>query len=397
LKLILSVSVCFSVKRKEVDMDSQVVSHHSTYQFIPTDSLEFQKPPEWPFDPPIVPSPSVYNKHSRRRAFDRILQRIKEAGLPGEEHVISYMTHKYRRNFKERTLSGNGATIRFFLTTLKTAGKGRLEDMSRQDIEAFVEHEQDRGMQIRSVKSRLASIYSFIRFLVDKEVLSADMLLKKIRLKMPDSLPRAIDSADLDILLSVIDNPRDRALFLLLLRTGMRIGELLALRVSDVNLREQKVMIYIGEKNYRGRVVYFSDDARDALNAWLTLRDPQKDFVFYGRTRHSLSYAAARKRFNKYLDKAGLSHKGYTMHQLRHTFATELLNAGMRIECLQTLLGHSDLEMTKRYARLSDKTRETEYFRAISKIERGTTNEDNRLDHKLQAVFEEKKLLASHG
>ena len=377
-------------------MDSQVVSRPNTYQFIPPVSLEFQKPPEWPFDPPIVPSPSVYNKHSRRRVFDRILQSIKEAGLPGEEHVISYMTHKYRRNFKERTLSGNGATIRFFLTTLKTAGKDRLEDMSRQDIEAFVEHEQDRGMQIRSVKSRLASIYSFIRFLVDKEVLSADMLLKKIRLKMPDSLPRAIDSADLDLLLSVIDNPRDRALFLLLLRTGMRIGELLALRVSDVNLREQKVMIYIGEKNYRGRVVYFSDDARDALNAWLKLRDPLKDFVFYGTTRHSLSYAAARKRFNKYLDKAGLSHKGYTLHQLRHTFATELLNAGMRIECLQTLLGHSDLEMTKRYARLSDKTRETEYFRAVSIIERGTTNEDSRLDHKLQAVFEEKKLLTSH-
>ena len=377
-------------------MDSQVVSCQKTYQFIPPVSLEFQKPTEWPFDPPLVPSPSVYNNHSRRRAFDRILQSIKEAGLPGEEHVLSYMTHKYRRNFKERTLSCNGATIRFFLTTLKTAGKDRLEDMSRQDIEAFVEHEQDRGMQIRSVKSRLASIYCFIRFLVDKEVLSADILLKKIRLKMPDSLPRAIDSADLDILLSVVDKPRDRALFLLLLRTGMRIGELLALRVSDVNLREQKVMIYIGEKNYRGRVVYFSDDARDALNAWLTLRDLQKDFVFYGRTRHSLSYAAARKRFNKYLDKAGLSHKGYTLHQLRHTFATELLNAGMRIECLQTLLGHSDLEMTKRYARLSDKTRETEYFRAISIIERGTTDEDNRLDHKLQAVFEEKKLLASH-
>lgn len=377
-------------------MDSQVVSRQNTYQFIPPVSLEFQKPTEWPFDSPLVPSPSVYNNHSRRRAFDRILQSIKEAGLPGEEHVLSYMTHKYRRNFKERTLSGNGATIRFFLTTLKTAGKDRLEDMSRQDIEAFVEHEQDRGMQIRSVKSRLASIYSFIRFLVDKEVLSADMLLKKIRLKMPDSLPRAIDSADLDILLSVIDKPRDRALFLLLLRTGMRIGELLALRVSDVNLREQKVMIYIGEKNYRGRVVYFSDDARDALNAWLTLRDLQKDFVFYGRTRHSLSYAAARKRFNKYLDKAGLSHKGYTLHQLRHTFATELLNAGMRIECLQPLLGHSDLEMTKRYARLSDKTRETEYFRAVSIIERGTTNEDSRLDHKLQAVFEEKKLLAPH-
>lgn len=377
-------------------MNEQVVSYHSTYQLIPHFSFEFQKPPEWPSEPPIVQSPSVYHGHSRRRALDRVLQRIKEADLPGEEHVISFITHKYRRNFKEHTLKGNGEAIRFFLTFLKTAGKDRLEDISRQDIEAFVEHEQDRGMRIMTVKSRLGLIYSFIRFLVDKEVLSADILLKKIRLKMPDSLPRAIDSANLNILFPVIDKPRDRALFLLLLRTGMRIGELLDLRVSDVNVREQKVMIYIGEKNYRGRVVYFNDDARDALKVWLKLRDPRQDFLFYGRSRHSLSYAAARKRFNKYLDKAGLSHKGYTLHQLRHTFATELLNAGMRIECLQPLLGHSDLEMTKRYARLSDKTRETEYFRAMSIIERGITNEDNRLNHKLQAVLEEKKFLASH-
>lgn len=53
-------------------MDSQVVSRQNTYQFIPPVSLEFQQSPEWPFDPPIVPSPSVYNKHSHRRAFDRI-------------------------------------------------------------------------------------------------------------------------------------------------------------------------------------------------------------------------------------------------------------------------------------------------------------------------------------
>ena len=185
-------------------------------------------------------------------------------------------------------------------------------------------------------------------------------------------------------------------MFLLLLRTGMRIGELLDLRPSDVNLQEQKVMIYIGVKNYQGRVVYFSDDAREALEEWMKVRDPQRQCLFHSSTRHNLTYATVRVRFKKYLEQAGLGHKDYTMHQLRHTFATDLLNAGMRIECLQPLLGHSTLEMTRRYARLSDKSRENEYFRAMSIIEKGMTDEDSRLDHKLQTVLEEKELFASH-
>ena len=73
--------------------------------------------------------------------------------------------------------------------------------------------------------------------------------------------------------------------------------------------------------------------------------------------------------FIKYLHKAGLQYSGYTLHCLRHSFATELLNAGMRIECLQQLLGHSKLEVTRIYARLSDKAREREYFRAMAIIE----------------------------
>jgi site-specific recombinase XerD len=66
-----------------------------------------------------------------------------------------------------------------------------------------------------------------------------------------------------------------------------------------------------------------------------------------------------------------LQYKGYMIHSLRHTFASELLNAGMRLECLQLLLGHRDIEMTRRYARLTDKSREEEYFRAMTIIEQG--------------------------
>jgi len=164
-------------------------------------------------------------------------------------------------------------------------------------------------------------------------------------------------------------------MILILLRTGMRIGELLDTRVSDINLRENRIEVYEASKNRVGRVVYLSDDARCALKVWLKKRDPHKENLFYGRGRSkTLSYEAARMMFRRYIDKAGLPHKGYTLHCLRHTFASELLNAGMRLECVQQLLGHSSIEMTRRYARLTDNTRKEEYFRAMAIIESGGIN-----------------------
>jgi site-specific recombinase XerD len=122
-------------------------------------------------------------------------------------------------------------------------------------------------------------------------------------------------------------------------------------------------------------------------------RDPAKQRLFYGQGRPRLSYTAVRVRFAKYLEAAGLAHTGYSLHCLRHTCATELLNAGMRLECLQQLLGHSSIEMTRRYARLTDNTRREEYFRAMACIEKGETHVYNRRDLELPPVLEEKELL----
>ena len=87
--------------------------------------------------------------------------------------------------------------------------------------------------------------------------------------------------------------------------------------------------------------------------------------------------------FNKYLNKAGLQYSSYTLHCLRHTFATQLLNARMPLECLRVLLGHTNLEVTRRYARLSDKTRETEYFTAMESILKGVADANHQCDHQL--------------
>jgi len=165
--------------------------------------------------------------------------------------------------------------------------------------------------------------------------------------------------------------------------------------VEEVYLKERRIEIYEAEKTRVGRVVYLSDDARLALKAWLEIRDGRKDYLFYTH-RERMSYAAARNLFLRYLEKAGISQGGYTLHSLRHTFASELLNAGMRLECVQPLLGHSSIEMTRRYARLTDKTREEEYFKAMEIIERGEIDGHYRMDNQLQEIFKAEELLSEH-
>ena len=310
-------------------------------------------------------------QHLARTPIDHILQRLSHMELPAKEHFECYMRHKWRLNHKPKTLSSSFTSVMLFLGFYGKSGKRELEEMERVDLEAFIEHEQDRGMHISTVRTRLACIIAFLHFLMEQDVISGSLLKRSIKLKLPDTLPRAMNPSDVRKLLSVIDDTRDRALILLLLRTGIRIGEALGLRLNDLDIRDRKVHLFEGEKNSMGRVVYLSDDALFAIKLWLRRRDKNKEFVFYGQGNRGLCYSAGRSRFVNYLKKAGLEQKGYTVHCLRHTFASELLNAGMRLECLQQLLGHQEIEVTRRYARLTDRTREEEYFRAMAIIEKG--------------------------
>ena len=317
----------------------------------------------------------------RQQVLDRILEKISRQDLPGKSYVEQYLRHKYRRNCKANTLRQAAISLVQFLSFFASCGNIVLEQLSREDIEAFVEDMQDRGLKPTTVNTRLRNVYAFLRFLIlEYKVISWELMERKIKLKLPDRLPRAIDPQHLQQLLTVIDNHRDRALILLLLRTGMRIGELLNCKVDDVDLCEQKILIYQSDKTSVGRVVYYSDDAHQALVAWLRVRNPLKQPLFYGRGDKPLCYEAARSIFKKYLQKAGLQYSGYSLHCLRHTFATDLLNAKMPLECLRVLLGHSSLEITRRYARLSDKTREEQYFKAMERILKGESDENDQCD-----------------
>jgi len=333
----------------------------------------------------------------RRRVLEHCLKRLSVLELDTKGYVEDYLCHQYRSHFQASTIRSSYTGLVLYLSFIKEKGKAGIEEVDREDLEAFVEHEQDRGLKPGTVKLRLEIVKAFLRFMIDKGVLHEDVFPWRLKVKVPETLPRAMDPDEVDRLLAVKGSVRDRAMILVLLRTGMRIGELLQSRVMDVVMEEQKILIYEGEKNQRGRVVYFSVDAKLALQAWLKKRDRAVEPLFYGYGGRALSYSAARIMFLKYLEKAGLSHKGYTLHCLRHTYATDLINARMPMECLEKLLGHSRLEVTQRYAVLTDKTKEEEYFKAMAVIERRERDEHYRCDRELQAILEKTQLLPSYG
>ncbi len=363
---------------------------HTPKHFVIDERAKLVTDIEKTFAPPPINLPN-----KKRRVLDQLCTRLTESRLPGADLAAEYLHAKYIKNLSVNTIKQAGRVVLYFLRFLARDGT-TIYTLTRQHISAYVEYEQDRGLKTHSVVNQLRALYAFIVFLVNQGVLPHTILQNKIRIKLPDALPRAIPSEDIKLLLEAITTVRDQAMILLLLRTGMRIGELLEVKFIDISFAERKILIYIGEKNYQGRAVYYSEDAEQALQQWLKVRDKTAEFLFPGKWgRPNLSYVSAWQGMKKNLGRAGLSHKGYSLHSLRHTFATDMLNAGMRLEVLQQLLGHQEIEMTMRYARIADQTREYEYFKAMDRIEQGEHHEPFQINTQLQKVFKEKKLLIS--
>ncbi len=172
-----------------------------------------------------------------------ILKKLWKEDIPGKNHIENYLRDQYRRNLRLSTIENSLTAIVSFLLLIKQEGNICLEEITRGDLGAFIEHEQDRGLKPATVRFRLDQLKAFIRYQIEKEVAPADVLFKRMILKVPDSLPKAMEIEKEAKLLSVIKHVRNRAMILLLLRTGMKIGELLNLKANDIQTADKRIDI----------------------------------------------------------------------------------------------------------------------------------------------------------
>ena len=309
-----------------------------------------QLPTPRPSDPADVPVPGV--------------------AAPASHLVREFLRMRKRNGQTIYNRSQDRSRLKLFLQTLPLHHQTDLNQVTHHDVESFIELQQDRGLAASTINRRLSVIYSFFAWLECAGRNSGDNPVRNDHyLPVPDPLPRAMTTQQVIAFLSVIDDVMDRAIFLVLLRTGIRIGELLHLTVADVDLAQSMLYVRTGEKNGRGRVVYLSEDAHQALAAWLEKRQRfNVKPLFFTRHSHHLCYRTVEKHFHRYLKATGIR-RHYTVHCLRHTFATDLLNVGVPLTTLQELLGHVSITITQRYARVSDVTKRQQYFAAMQHIQ----------------------------
>jgi integrase/recombinase XerD len=187
-------------------------------------------------------------------------------------------------------------------------------------------------------------------FLRDAGELQVQPVLKhRHAIFTPTSLPKPMAEADLVGFFNVIDSARDRLLFLLMLRCGLRVSEVCALTWKDVDLPGGTLLILNG-KGQVDRVAYLAPDAEQALQLWKEAQKPANAYFFPGQKPRQtpLTTRTVNWMMREYLRQAGIE-KPYTPHCLRHAFATELINAGVRLEVLKELMGHRSLHMSLRY------------------------------------------------
>jgi site-specific recombinase XerD len=225
-------------------------------------------------------------------------------------------------------------------------------------------------MRPKTINEHLVAIRSFYRYLSSGEdVVVANPAVKGMALRLPKPLPRHLRESEIEVFLAVISNKRDRALFVVMLRCGLRVEEVAHLTLDTIDYHRNQIIVRNG-KGAKDRTVYISNDAAGALASYLQVRPPtreQKIFLVEKGTHKgkSLSVRGIQKRMEYYSKKSGVT---ASCHQLRHTMATQLLNAGADIVTIQELLGHSKIETTMRYSRLSNIKAQHDYYKAMDRI-----------------------------
>ena len=280
--------------------------------------------------------------------------------------IVNYRRHLKRRNYSAHTVKNYMNTLKHFVVWIDVA----IEQVTNKKILGYIDSLLDKGLSAKTINCHLDSIRGFYEYLHHEEQVALPNPVKRgyaLRLSRP--LPRYLRDEQVAKLFGAITNIRDRAIFMLMLRCGLRVEEVAHLTLAAIDSRRRRITVQNG-KGGKGRVVYMSNDSFAALLQYLALRPSSKAkkifLVGKGTFRGKpLSVRGMQKRIEYYARKTGLK---VSCHQLRHTMATQLLNADADLVTIQDLLGHTRIKTTQRYCRVSNLKVQRDYFKAMELV-----------------------------
>jgi len=282
--------------------------------------------------------------------------------------IIHWRRYLKRRNCSPNTVKNYLCAIRSFVLWLDVP----IEHVTHAKISHYIDELMRRRLKPKTINCQINGIRQFYYYLRDEDVLDMTNPVKNTHaLKMSRPLPRHLKDEQVESFFHAIARPRDRAMFMLMVRCGLRVEEVAQLTFGAVDYKHRKLLIEDG-KGGKDRIVYLSQDACQALVAYLRVRPSSRArrifLVEKGPcTGQPISIRGIQKRMEHYARKTKLR---VSCHQLRHTMATQLLNADADLCTIQDLLGHSNVKTTQRYCRVSNLKVQRDYFKAMEAIMR---------------------------
>jgi site-specific recombinase XerD len=287
--------------------------------------------------------------------------------------INTFVNWVHRRNTDARTWKDYGYDLQQVAAFL---GDPAISSITFQDVDRFINSLVNRGCQPTTINRHLASLVSLFNFLSDEDPsIVCPVLPKRHFVRERQRLPRPVQLEQLKAFFAVIDEDlqnksseaiRDHAMFTLMLRCGLRIGEVANLRIPNLFLDEPQPRLIVFGKGSHERVVYLSPQAFRSLLRYLSFRpDTLSEHVFLAYHRDGMSTTAIHKRLMRYRKVAEVC---FTAHRLRHSFANDLLNADVPVTTIQKLLGHRWLETTQTYVQANDKQVSTDFYNACVKL-----------------------------
>jgi len=279
------------------------------------------------------------------------------------DSIVNFRRSLKRRNLSRHTVKNYLNSLGHFVMWINVS----IESVSREDVGVYIDHLMDKALKPETINAHLNRIRQFYRYLIEQEQLGIVNPVQGVpKLRVPKPLPKHLQDRQAQAFLEVGKRPRDQAMFLLMLRCGLRVEEVAKLTLDVIEFRRRRIWVRDG-KGGKDRMVYASNDAMKALVDYLKIRPESKTrnvfLVEKGTYKDQpISVRGIQKRMEYYAKKMNIK---ISCHHLRHTMATQMLNADADLETIQDLLGHSSIRTTQRYSRISNLKVQRDYHKAM--------------------------------
>lgn len=290
------------------------------------------------------------------------------------ECFLDYLTME--RGLAQNTIISYRYDLIKYINFLKKNNISSFNQTKKDLVNNYFVYLRKKNLEINSISRNLVAVKMLYRFLLIEGFIKEDITGLIEFPRMSKKLPHVLSLREINLLLNKANfksnlGLRDLAILELFYATGLRVSELIYLKIDDINM--ENCMLKCLGKGSKERIIPFGSKAYQSLRLYLDkvrqklVKNPNKDILFLNSRGERLSRQGIFYLVKKYVRKAGIEKK-VTPHTLRHTLATHLLENGADLRSVQEMLGHSDISTTQIYTHVSRKWVSEEYYRAFPRV-----------------------------